>query len=228
MKPIRIAGTPPKSGSELWTNGFGFRRRSMNIVSLLVAVFLAAGCSNSVPKDYNVQEGDLVFQSLPHSPLVDTIEDATQSPYSHCGIVAQSDGRWMVIEAIGPVKETPLSRWISQGRGGGFAAYRLNPTFAEKIPAIVAQARRYLGRPNGIHFRFDDEGIYCSELIFNAIKDATGRTVGKIQRLGDLNWRPHADFISSMENDIPLEREMITPRALTEAAEITKIYERTP
>jgi hypothetical protein len=31
-----------------------------------------------------------------------------------------------------------------------------------------------------------------------------------------------------MENDIPLEREMITPRALTEAAEITKIYERTP
>jgi len=30
----------------------------------------------------------------------------------------------------------------------------------------------------------------------------------------------------SMENDIPLEREMITPRALTEAAEITKIYER--
>jgi hypothetical protein len=195
---------------------------------LLATILLAGGCTRGIPRDYKVREGDIVFQSLPHSPLVDTIEGATLSPYSHCGIVAGSDGRWVVIEAIGPVKETPLPRWIAQGRGEWFAAYRLDPAFSAQIPAIVSAARRYLGRPYDIHYQFDDERIYCSELVFKAIKEASGRSVGKIQRLGDLNWQPYAEYISSIEMGIPLEREMITPRALAEAPELTKVYEQYP
>ena len=206
----------------------GIRRGSMTTLALLVIVLLAAGCGQSIPQGYEVHEGDIVFQSLPHSPMVDMIEGATQSRCSHCGIVAKSDGHWTIIEAIGPVKETPLAQWIAQGRDGWFAAYRLNPALSTQIPAIVAQARRYLGRPYGNHFRFEDEGIYGSELVFKAIKETTHQNVGKTQPLGDLNWRPYADYICSIEQEIPLDREMITPRALTEAPELTKVFERSP
>ena len=200
----------------------------MTALALLFFALLAAGCGQGIPQGYDVREGDIVFQSLPHSPMVDMIEGVTQSRCSHCGIVAKGNGSWVVIEAIGPVKETPLAQWIAQGRDRWFAAYRLNPALSARIPAIVAQARRYLGRPYDSHFRFDDEAFYCSELVFKAIREAAHQDVGKVQRLEELNWRPYADYICSIEQEIPLKREMITPLALAEAPELTKVYEQKP
>ena len=53
---------------------------------------------------YQPHEGDLLFQSLPMNPVVQTIEVASRSPYSHCGIVVKKNDQWFVLEAIGPVK----------------------------------------------------------------------------------------------------------------------------
>jgi len=197
-------------------------RRTLGLIILAV---LLAGCGSALPKDYDVREGDILFQSLPHGPLVDTIEGVSHSPYSHCGIVAGGEGRWLVIEAIGPVRETPISRWIAHGRGEWFVAYRMNSDLSAKIPEILTEARKYLGRPYDIHYRFDDERIYCSELIFKAVKTATGCRLGEVQRLGDLDWRPYANFIRSIEGEVPLDREMITPESLSRAKELTQVYE---
>ncbi len=186
-------------------------------------IVLLAGCS-AVPREYAVQEGDLLFQPLPHGALVDAIEGVSFSIYSHCGIVERKDGAWYVLEAIGPVKETPLDDWIRRGRGGYFDAFRLKPELQPQIPAILAAARTYLGRPYDKHYAFDDERIYCSELLFKAAKTATGVALGKVQRLGELNWEPHEAFIRSIEGYVPKDREMITPQALSEAKELTLVY----
>ena len=207
------------------TAGIARRAPVGMVLSLLVLLVLLASCRSSLPKDYDVREGDILFQSLPHSPLVDTIEGVSRSPYSHCGIVARSEGQWLVIEAIGPVKETPIVKWIDRGRGEWFVAYRMNASLSAKIPEILAEARRYLGRPYDIHYSFDEERIYCSELIFKAVKAATGCRLGKTELLGELNWRPYEAFIRSIEGRIPLDREMITPESLSEAPELTKVYE---
>lgn len=50
----------------------------------LLLVFFLAGCS-AVPREYAVQEGDILFQPLPHGPLVDAIEGVSLSIFSHCG-----------------------------------------------------------------------------------------------------------------------------------------------
>jgi len=63
---------------------------------------LLAGCS-AVPRDYAVQEGDILFQPLPHGALVDAIEGVSVSIYSHCGIVERKGDQWYVLEAIGDV-----------------------------------------------------------------------------------------------------------------------------
>ena len=194
----------------------------------LLAVFaVLAGWQLGLPAAqflaYTPQEGDLVFQSLPHNPLIDAIEGSTGSPYSHCGIVTRRNGKWFVIEAVGPVKETPLFSWIRQGRRGGLAVYRLTRE-QERIPAMIAEARALAGRPYDIHYALDDGAIYCSELIWKAWNRAGGTPLGALTTLGELNWRPHEAVIRRIENGgLPLDREMITPVEVTRDPRLTEI-----
>jgi Permuted papain-like amidase enzyme, YaeF/YiiX, C92 family len=110
------------------------------LLSLLLAI---SGCRHPVSSAEAVafQEGDILFQSLPHNSLVDTIEGSTHSPFSHCGIVHQTSRGWVVIEAIGPVKETLLTRWTAQGRDGRYSVYRLRENYRARIPAMIAAAQ---------------------------------------------------------------------------------------
>jgi hypothetical protein len=191
---------------------------------LLVAVVLlgsgAAGPAKAPA--FAFAEGDIVFQSLPHEPLVDVIESCTRSPYSHCGLVRQAGDGWVVVEAIEPVKETPLAEWVARARDKKYAVARLRPEFRDRIPAMIAAARTFLGRPYDIRYDMDDAKIYCSELVFKAFKAATGGAeLGRTQRLGELDWQPSRAVIEKIEGGpVPLERVMITPRAVAEAAQV--------
>ena len=178
---------------------------------------------------YQPQEGDIVFQSCPNPPgldLVDAIEGSTGSPYSHCGMVFQRSGAWMVIEAIGPVQEIPLSHWIDRGRGKKVWAYRLDEALRKHVPKALVAMRRDIGKPYDPHYRFDDQAIYCSELLWRGWKSCTGKGLGTPVKLGDLKWQPYRKVIEAIEGQgtLPLEREMITPRDLAAAKELKRVY----
>lgn len=191
---------------------------------LLHALLLWTAVGNSLTAEpYMPQEGDLVFQSLPHNPVIDAIEGCTGSPYSHCGIVVKNKRGWWVLEAIGPVQEGPLTRWVAQGRDLQFAVYRLKAEHQMKVPAMIAEARKYLGRPYDIQYEMDDSKIYCSELIYKGWLAATGDKIGKLVKLGDLNWKPHENVIRAITNGLPLDRVMITPRDLAAAKQLDVI-----
>lgn len=173
---------------------------------------------------YQPLEGDIVFQSLPHSPLVDAIEGVTASPYSHCGIVAQEKGRWVVYEAFHNVEATPLKQFLFRGRDLRFAVYRLKSRFQQYVPATIANTKTYLGRPYDVRYRMDDERLYCSELIYKAYHEASGQQFGKMVRLSDLNWKPFARTIEHFEKGpVPTDREMITPKDLSEAEQLEPV-----
>ncbi|OGV72522.1 MAG: hypothetical protein A3K19_32815 [Lentisphaerae bacterium RIFOXYB12_FULL_65_16] len=165
----------------------------------------------------------MVFQSLPRCPLVDAIEGATGSAYSHCGIVVKSNGKWMVLEAIGPVTETSLYAWVNRGRGGAFDVYRVALS-DEKMTRFIAEARKYLGRPYDVRYQLDDERIYCSELIYKAYLAATGEEIAPLVKLGDLNWKAFEQTIRQYEGgDPPLDRMMITPVAVSTSPKVTRV-----
>lgn len=191
-----------------------------------VGLMTACGADKKAPPAaYEPQEGDIFFQSFPHSGLTDTIEGVTKSPRSHCGILRKHEEGWVIMEAIQPVRETPLADWVRRGREGKFEVFRLKEPYREKIPSMIAAAKTYLGRPYDIHFRFDNERIYCSELVFKAYRDAGGGALGKIQALGEMNWKPHEGFIRELERgSLPLDRKMITPRAVSEAEQLELVY----
>jgi hypothetical protein len=165
---------------------------------------------------YSPKEGDIVFQSLPHNELVDTIEGVTNSPYSHCGIVTQENGTWYVLEALVTVKMTPLKSWAIRGRDAQFEVYRIRDINEDKAKLITTAAKTYLGRKYDARYKLDNDDIYCSELIYLAAKDAAGINIGKLERLGDLNWTPYEKSIVHFEGGpVPMDRLMVTPLSLT-------------
>ena len=175
---------------------------------------------------YEPRDGDVVFQSLPPGPVVWAIEGVTKSPYSHCGIVAKKDGQWVVYEALGKVRVTPLKEFLFRGRGGGFVVYRLRDPHKEHIPETLACCESYLGRPYDIRYRLDDEKIYCSELIWKAFRDATdGQQLGDLKKFGEMNWQPYETLIKQIEGgEVPVDREMITPVELARARQLEPVF----
>jgi hypothetical protein len=183
----------------------------------------------SVWAAYTPKEGDVLFQSLPGgNDLVEAIEGATHSPFSHCGMVEKVDGEWMVIEAIGMVHRTPLFWWIWRGRGSRVAAYRLRPEFQMAIPAMRERMEMLKGRPYDFHYAFNNGEIYCSELVFEGYKTATGKELGHVVQLGDLDWQPYRETIMKYDectaDSLPLQRRMITPRDLAAAPELQRVF----
>lgn len=197
-----------------------------SLISLLLTCLLLISCTScGTASSYTPQHGDIVFQSLPHMPIIDAIEGCTHSPYSHCGIVVKRDNGWQVLEAIGPVKYTRLEIWISQGRNHAFAVSRLKPAYQPKISAMISAAEKFIGLPYDSQYEMDDRKIYCSELIYKGFKGATGQSLGKIVKLGDLNWQPYAEVIRAIAGDPPpLDREMITPRDLAKAEQLVEVH----
>jgi hypothetical protein len=196
---------------------------------LALALCLAVACANcSAGKPsavYEAKEGDIIFQSFPANPLTVTIEGVTRSRLSHCGIVHKDGENWVVMEAIGPVQKTPLDSWIARGRDARYEVYRLRKKYQKFVPAFMREAKKFMGRPYDIHYTFDDQKIYCSELVFKAYGLAAGENLGKIEALGDLQWRDHVDFIKQIEGgDVPLERQMITPKSLAKAPQLHRVF----
>ena len=202
-----------------WTVAGGFLVAAIWYGATIAATYAAIA-------KYTPQDGDVVFQSLPYGPVVLAIEGVTKSPYSHCGVVGQKDGQWVVYEAIGSVRITPLKKFLWRGRGGGFAVYRLRDEHREHIPETLRCCENYLGRPYDYRYQLDDESIYCSELIYKSFRDATnGQQLGELRKFGDMNWGPYEVLIRQIEGgDVPINREMITPRDLARAKQLEPVF----
>ena len=202
-----------------WTVAVGFLVAAIWYGATIAATYAAIA-------KYTPQDGDVIFQSLPYGPVVWAIEGVTKSPYSHCGIVGQKDGQWVVYEAIGKVRITSLKEFLFRGRDGGFVAYRLREKYREHVPKMLACCENYLGRPYDYRYQLDDESIYCSELIYKSFRDATnGQQLGELRKFGEMNWGPYEVLIRQIEGgDVPINREMITPRDLARAKQLEPVF----
>lgn len=130
-----------------------------------------------------------------------------------------------MIEAYRNVEETPLLIWLARGQGDAFTVHRLKPPYQEHIPKLIEEARKDLGKPYDVRYEWDDEKIYCSELILKAYQRASGETLAPLKRLGEMNWKPFKSTIEHFEKGpAPLDRQIITPVALAESEHFDKVY----
>lgn len=136
-----------------------------------------------------LRDGDIVLHKS-SSRQSEALAAATRSPYTHMGLVFWRDDRPQVLEAVQPVRWTPLERWVARGREGHVVVLR--PKQTVDVAAVRRAADRYLGRDYDLLFAWSDDRIYCSELVTKAYRTATGLELGDLVPLStfDLEAAP--------------------------------------
>ncbi len=141
------------------------------------------GPSNA-PESFSLEVGDLLFQDLDCGPLCDAIEEVTEgvagAKLSHVAIVSRvADGDVWVIEAYADgVVEVPVGQLLARSRDAEgkpkVLVGRLRPALRGLVPEAVRAARSRLGSPYDEAFLMDNGAYYCSELLYDAFREANG------------------------------------------------------
>lgn len=155
----------------------------MKHLSLVLAffVFLAASLDSfglfnksGHPNYERLRTGDIVFQEL-GGEQGQAVRAATGSRFTHCGVVFEQDGKLYVLEAIQPVSVVSLDAF--RRRSKLFHARRLKDPSALNVPNLqkaLRWGRQQLGKDYDPLFQWDDDHLYCSELVWKIYRRAAG------------------------------------------------------
>jgi len=178
-----------------------------------------------------VKNGDLIFQTS-LSRQSKAIQLATNSKYSHCGIVFSDKGQFYVFEAIQPVKKTPLDKWIARGEEGHYVIKRLKKAdqflTAETLKKMKREGQKFIGKNYDLTFEWSDDKIYCSELIWKIYQRATGIEIGKLQKLSDFDLTNEVvkqKITERYGEKNPKEEIVISPKAIFDSELLITVKE---
>ncbi len=234
MPPFPLDIDPPmmKSASSL--------RLSLIFAAFALGYPAAAEGEKKLPP---LKTGDIVFQRTATSAS-DAIMLASGTQYTHVGIVELDDqGAPSVIEAVGPVRVTPLETWVRNGTGRKITVKRIKGLHEANAKAALASAHKYLGRPYDHFFYESREQIYCSELVHLAFQEGANITVGKEEKVRDLNidtgaaqkliaqrWKAHPLCKSKGATNFKacyaliLDQTLVTPASIARDPQLEMIY----
>lgn len=179
-----------------------------------------------------VEDGDIIFQTSKSSQSK-AIQIATNSKYSHLGIIYKIDGNFFVYEAVQPVKLTPFADWIKQGEEGHFVIKRLKN--ADEILTsdvknkMKTEGEKFRGKDYDLYFEWSDDKIYCSELVWKIYKNAAGVEIGELQRLDEFNLNNKVVKQKMKErfgDNIPENEIVISPSSMFESKNLITIYSK--
>ena len=202
------------------------------------ALFLTAPKVKDLPP---LKNGDLVFQSTADLQSMAVVL-ASDSLYTHMGMI-KTTGRYpVVVEAVGPVEETPLQRWIDRGLEKRVAIYRIRGLKPKDAGKAFAWARKHYGKPYDFFFLPGDDAFYCSELIHDAYGKGAGLSVGRVQKVGELTPSSFMDDVirdrwqayppcqgkpgMTLEKcrDIIMKQELVTPASIAHDPKSDPVY----
>ncbi|WP_294893225.1 YiiX family permuted papain-like enzyme [uncultured Gilliamella sp.] len=197
--------------------------RFIFIFSLLFASYTAIA-------NYQPHDGDVIFQSS-QSNQSKAIEQATNSPYSHVGIIFIKNGKPYVFEAASKVIYTPLDKWINRGKNKTYVIKRLknHPLSQQEITSLKQVAHKFENKPYDIWFGWDDKYIYCSELVWKIYNRALKLKIGQLQTIKDFNLSSPAVKQKLKErygNNIPYQETVISPVAIFNSPLLSTVDKR--
>ncbi len=176
-------------------------------------------------------DGDIIFQSSMSGQSA-AIQIATNSKYSHCGMIFLEDGEVYVLEAVQPVKVTPLDVWITHGDDHHYVVKRLvdrgehlNPRELSKMKNL---GESWIGKNYDITFEWDDSRIYCSELVWKLYSRGAGLDLCALQELRDFDLT--SPIVSRIVKErygkkIPWDEKVVSPGALFDCPLLETVLE---
>lgn len=217
-------------------------KKAIVIIVVLLIAFFALAKFNSMPiknafvlsdkkATESLRDGDIIFQTS-QSAQCEAVRIATNSKFSHCGIIFTIEGEYYVYEAVQPVKLTPFKQWISHGEKNDYLVKRLknasevlNPNTIEKMKSYGYQ---FKNKDYDLYFEWSDDKIYCSELVWKIYKNAAGITLCNLEKLESFNLendKVKAILQERYGNNIPLKEEVVAPSQLVNSNQLITIID---
>ncbi len=205
---------------------------------LLVLHFQCVGqvsdISQSQPKKIKLQSGDLLFLDLDCGPLCDAIESVTKGynhqKFSHVGKVYLMNDSSFVIEAIGnSVRLTWLPNFLKYSTKPALIGRLKNQNL---VPKAIAFSVSKLGVSYDDDFLYDNGNYYCSELLYDAFKEAnSGKPVFKLEpmtykKVGTNEFEPAwVEYFKKLGTEIPEGKPGCNPGGISLSKELTILGE---
>lgn len=195
-------------------------------IALFLCLSLAA-CTRTV---YKPRNGDIVFQTS-HSAQSLAIQLATKSRWSHMGIVYWRHGHPFVLEAVQPVKWTPLQQWIARGVGRHFVAKRLRNAATLLTPQVLSKMEKvgkgFLGRNYDPYFEWSDKRLYCSELVWKVYFRGAGIRLSPTEPMKDFDLsdpRVRKLLRERFGAHPPLNEKVVSPSEIFVSKRLVRVY----
>lgn len=176
-------------------------------------------CLAGVAWSQELRRGDVVFIRST-SEQAAMIALATDSPWTHTGIVWEQGGALVVLEAVGPVRVVPLADFLGRAKDGLWSAGR--PPEGVDLDAVEAAARGMLGRPYDAAFAWDDERLYCSELVVKAFA-AGGLALGELRPVSSFRVDDPRIRDGLRARGIPADRLVVSPASVLADPDLTPL-----
>jgi uncharacterized protein YycO len=175
------------------------------------------------------QNGDIIFQTSKSSQSK-AIQLATNSKYSHMGIIYETSGQYYVYEAVQPVKLTKLNEWIRRGENSHYVVKRLKDSDKlltnENLKKMKDFGEKFKGKNYDIYFEWSDDKIYCSELVWKIYKEVLDIEIGDLQKLKDFDLTN--DIVKNKMKErygdkIPLDEKVISPSTMFDSDKLLTV-----
>jgi len=204
---------------------------------IMFSYICTLGCScNHSHHENDLQEGDLLFQDLNCGDLCNAIKAVTEGvngkDFSHCAIVVNMKDTLKVVEAIGDkVQINSLSNFFARSGDTpnikNITIARVKHQFEPLINNAVNFAKQQVGKPYDDEFLLDNGKWYCSELLFQAFKEANNK-----QAFFDLEpmtfkdpktkafFPAWVDYYTQLDKEIPEGEQGINPGLISRSDKI--------
>jgi len=200
------------------------------IRTFAILLFVVAAVSCSRFSGYAPRAGDIVFQDL-ESAQGQAVKLATGSQYTHCGIVFDVEGKFMVFDAVGPVRMIPLQEWIRKGVNRHVVAKRLDTLrrslTGETLQQMRLVAERHLGKEYDLVFSWSDDQMYCSELVWKVYQEGMGFELTPLRQLGSFQL-DHPVVKAKLQerygDSVPLAQPVVAPSDLFDSENLKLVY----
>ncbi len=171
----------------------------------------------------STKDGDMIFQTS-QSSQCEAVRIATNSKFSHCGIIYILNGKHFVYEAVQPVKITPLEEWVTHGKDGSYVIKRLKKSEktldASTLKKMKEYGKQFNNKNYDLYFEWSDDKIYCSELIWKIYKNGANIELCKLEKLKSFNLqndKVQAILKERYGNNIPLEENVVAPSQIVDS-----------